>query len=705
LKHQFFAGSAALLLASCASAQTIQQVTVTASKTAEREQSTTTSIVIGREDILRQGDSTLADVLKRQPGITIDGTPGRPAGIRMRGLGNGYASILLNGLPAPAGFSLESISPELIERIEIMRAATAEFSNQAIAGSINVVLRKSIAKTQTELKAGTSFIDGRPSPTLVAQRSGRSGALAYTMAATLKRNDNQIVSTAVEEGSAPELLRYSDINDKQVEDSVELAPRFSWQPNERQSLVSQTFLRWRRINNRKLEHETTVRGDSTDFPNGLHRYQTRPLNLYSDLSWTRKLAEGAQLSTKLAGSYTTRDANFVFLGANAANQPTGVHQVASGPTESDITLNGSYRRSLGAAHALAVGWEAGKKQRSEYRREQQFDAAGRMTMLPTDEHYDAQVQRTALFVQDEWEIGPRASLYLGLRREDLHTTGAGNAHVPVDVDSGVWSPIVQALFKRGAAMAGGPRDQFRLAVTRTYKAPPIALLMPRRYTVDNNNSPTNPDQQGNPNLRPELALGVDAAWERYFGKDNLVSVGTYVKRIRDVTIDRIYQQGDVWIVTPDNNGNALVRGIELEAKLNWPGLGMRANITRNWSRVENVPGPDNRLDGQVPLSANLGLDYKPVGAAASAGGSFTYRSVGRARMSSTLSSYGSARRELDLYAAWQLNAKARLRVSASNIGHPGYVGQSVFADERQFLSRTSTSRTFTAWRMMWEQTL
>jgi outer membrane receptor protein involved in Fe transport len=705
LKHQFFAGGTALLLASCASAQTMQQVTVTASKTIEREQSTTTSIVIGREEILRQGDSTLADVLKRQPGITIDGTPGRPAAIRMRGLGNGYASILLDGLPAPAGFALESISPDLIERIEIMRAATAEFSNQAIAGAINVVLRKSIAKTQTELKAGTSLIDGHVAPTLVAQRSGRSGALAYTVAATVKRTDNQLASTAVEEGIAPELLRYSDLNDRQIEDSIELAPRLSWQPDERETLVSQTFLRWRRINNRKLEHETTVRGDSTGFPNGLHRYRTAPLNLYSDLSWTRKLAAGAQLTTKLAGSHTTRDADFVFLGSNAAYEPTGVHQVASGPTESDVTLNGSYRRPLGAAHALAFGWEAGRKKRSEYRREQQFDGAGKSTMLPTDEHYDAQVQRTALFVQDEWEIGPRASLYLGLRREDLHTTGAGNAHVPVDVNSGVWSPIVQALFKRAATQAGGPRDQFRLALTRTYKAPAIALLMPRRYTVDNNNSATNPDQQGNPNLRPELAFGMDVAWERYFGKDNLVSVGTYIKRIGDVTVDRIYRQGGVWIITPDNNGDATVRGIELETKLNWPGIGVRANITRNWSRVDNVPRPDNRLDGQVPLSANLGLDYKPVATALSAGGTFSYRSGGPARESSTLSSYSSARRELDLYAAWQPSARARVRVSASNIGHPGYVEQSGFADERQFLSRTSSSRTFTAWRLVWEQTL
>jgi outer membrane receptor for ferrienterochelin and colicin len=101
--------STALLLVVHAGAfsqtQPMQQVTVSASALAQRAQSTTTAIVVTRDEIVRQGDATLTDVLKRQPGITIDGAPGKPA-IRMRGLGAGYVAILLNGLPAPGGFSL-----------------------------------------------------------------------------------------------------------------------------------------------------------------------------------------------------------------------------------------------------------------------------------------------------------------------------------------------------------------------------------------------------------------------------------------------------------------------------------------------------------------------------------------------------------------------------------------------------------------------
>ena len=66
-------------------------------------------------------------MLKRQPGISVvNGIGGRGGEIRMRGLGKGYTQILLNGDPAPDGFSLDGLAPELVERIEIQRAATAD---------------------------------------------------------------------------------------------------------------------------------------------------------------------------------------------------------------------------------------------------------------------------------------------------------------------------------------------------------------------------------------------------------------------------------------------------------------------------------------------------------------------------------------------------------------------------------------------------
>src|SRR5829696_3977566 len=41
----------------------------------ERRNSTAAKIIVGREEIDRFGDSTLGDVLKRLPGVTIQGRP------------------------------------------------------------------------------------------------------------------------------------------------------------------------------------------------------------------------------------------------------------------------------------------------------------------------------------------------------------------------------------------------------------------------------------------------------------------------------------------------------------------------------------------------------------------------------------------------------------------------------------------------------
>ncbi|SFB99299.1 TonB-dependent receptor plug domain-containing protein [Massilia yuzhufengensis] len=684
----------------------VQQVVVSAAANG-RERSITTAIVVGRDEILRQGDATLAEVLKRQPGVTIDATPGKPAAIRMRGMGGGYVAILLNGLPAPGDFSLESISPDLVERIEIQRAATAETSSQAMAGTINVILRRAGAAkgaAASDIKLGSAFARGRVAPQLVAQHSGREGALAYSLTATLRRHENPIAALTTEEGLEPALLRRTAWTDHQVEDLLELAPRLSWQATSADSITSQSYLRKRRIDNLKRERERTDIGPPTAFPHAVHTYQTAPLNAYADLAWTRKLDAGARLAARLSGFYTTRDADFDYRGLDPADRLLELHRVASGPTEREWTFSGSWRRPWRNNHALAAGWEFGRKGRHEYRRERQTDAGGAL-LRASDEHYRATVARSALFIQDEWDIDAAWSAYVGLRREDLHTTGQGNAAAPVDVDAGAWSPIFQALFKPQRLDGDtGPRDQFRLAASRTYKAPNIIQLMPRRYTVDNNNNATNPDQQGNPALRPELAFGIDLAWERYTGKDGMVSVSAFHKRIHDITLVRLDQRDGAWTAIPDNQGSATVYGIELEGRTTRGPFAARMHLARNWSRIDSVPGPDNRIEGQAAWSGSIGLDVASPARRIELGGSFTYRGALAHRSSAVLSSDSGPGRQLDLYALWKRDAQSRLRLSVADLLHQDVRERLLYAC-RNPLARTTLYSRRPVWRLMWEQSL
>src|SRR5450830_2016270 len=136
---------------------TVPSVTVNADKLQQRRNDTVASIVVGYEELNQQGDRSLSDALKRLPGISIGGPQGGQSGqIQLRGLGQGYTLIMLNGVPVPAGFSLDTLDPELVERVEIMRATTAEFSAQAIAGSINIILKKVSRKPERTFKLGAS---------------------------------------------------------------------------------------------------------------------------------------------------------------------------------------------------------------------------------------------------------------------------------------------------------------------------------------------------------------------------------------------------------------------------------------------------------------------------------------------------------------------------------------------------------------------
>jgi hypothetical protein len=92
-------------------------------------------------------------------------------------------------------------------------------------------------------------------------------------------------------------------------------------------------------------------------------------------------------------------------------------------------------------------------------------------------------------------------------------------------------------------------------------------------------------------------------------------------------------------------------------------LDLRASVARNWSRVDAVPGPYNRLNQQLPLTATLGLDYKSADAKVSAGGSFIFKRGGVMRINTQQSSFITAKRDLDVYLLYKFTPKHALRLS------------------------------------------
>jgi outer membrane receptor for ferrienterochelin and colicins len=686
----------------------IQKVEVKAAKQYdERRHDTASKIVVTQEDIVRYGDASIGDVLKRLPGVTIGGVQGRGGDIRMRGLGAGYTQVLLNGEPSPPGFSLDSISPDIIERIEVIRAGTAELSTQAIAGAINIVLKKAIQTAQRELKLGGQEENGKYGGNLSLQLADKLGRMSYSLSGNLNQGQYQRSAYNDEldlnaKGNTL-LSRHTDEQNSGTFRGAGFAPRLNWNLENGDTITSQSFLNGHWFSGNSAEQTQTAQGALPWYVSNTTQIHSQAVMLRSNLNWIHKLADSAKLDLKLGVNYNQRSSDVGFQGYDLGGVQVLERKVNAGSSDQGMTMNGKYTAPFVEHHALAAGWDGAYSKRSENRDQHDITYNG-VKPLNLDEDFDAEVARLALFVQDEWNVSKNWSVYAGLRWEGLDTRSEGNSFAQVRNKSSVWSPILQTLWK----LPDSKNDQVRLGLTRTYKAPETNRLIPRRF-ISNNNSATNPDSMGNPNLKPELAWGLDAAFEHYLTDGGMLSVSVFLRRIDDITRNDLLNIDGRWVKLPVNDGLATTRGIEMEAKFPLrslmdaaPAIDFRANLSFNWSTLDSVPGPNNRLDSQTPVSANLGIDYKLDKLPLTLGGNLSFQNGGPVRISEVQSSYTVPKRVADFYGLWKFDPKTSLRVSIANALHQDNISANIYADASGSQTLRSTTPTTVAVRAMLE---
>jgi outer membrane receptor for ferrienterochelin and colicins len=694
--------------------QAVQQVEIKGQAAAydPRRDDTATKIVVSQEELLRNGDTTLGDALKRLPGITIGGVQGRGGEIRMRGLGSGYTQILLNGEPSPPGFSLDQVAPEMVERIEIMRAATAEYSAQAITGAINIVLKRQVHQAQRELKVGVQSDNGAAGVLSTFQLADKKGALSYAMGGNLIYGRQDRPSTRITRGTGADgslaLLRDADEQNKGRLAGFGLSPRVNWTLAPGEVLTSQTFVNVSDARGDAHERVQTLLGAAPPYVATDTDATTRFQIARTDLSWTRRVGEAGKLDAKFGINYAHRSSDTPQLQYYPGKVLALDRDIDAASTDKGVTGSGKYALPLGAGHAFALGWDGAYSLRDESRNEVDTSAVNAPLMNSADV-FEAKVARIALFAQDEWNVTRQWSVYLGLRWEGIDTRSEGrgqtNPYAPIDNRSSVWSPLFQTLYK----IPGSKNDQLRGAITRTYKAPNTSSLIPRRF-IATNNSPTTPDSQGNPNLKPELAWGLDLGYEHYLDGGGMLGVSGFARRIQDVTRSRVGLVDGRWVSMPVNEGNAKTHGIELEAKFplrsvvkGAPAVDVRANLTRTWSTLDQVPGPDNRLDQQTPVSGTLGFDWKLDKLPVTFGAAYSFQDGGPVRISVNQYAYAGVKRTLDLYGVWRFSPKLGVRAMLSNALHQDNVTASSYVNgDASTLSDTTITPTAAVVRAMLE---
>lgn len=637
-----------------------------------RRDDTAAKIVVGKEELLKHGDTTLTDALKRLPGVTIGtGAPGKSGAISLRGLGNGYTQILVNGQKAPTGFDIESLSPDMIERVEIIRSASADLRAEAIAGTINIILAKIARNDSRELKLGLGSSNGTWTPTLNWQQSRRDDYRSYTLNTSLSRREFLVEETGTETGfnadGIQNLHRTTGLRAEGFRDVLSIAPSLNLMLENGDSFAVQGYfdashynkhvdIDWDTLQGPRLRHVRYSQFTGVDV-----------VQLRGDATWTHEFETAGKFTTKLSLGGNRERSRFREQGHSIDGQQNLDDHTNGRLRVHGVNSTGKYSLPPLGNHGLELGWEGSIDRRRESRVQHLRPIGGEPGFF-SDLSFNAQVRRLAFYGQDDWKIMPQWSMYLGLRWERIETLSDGSGFDSIHHRASVLSPMLQSLWR----LPGTKNDQLRLSMSRTYRSPTLASLIPRPYT-STNNRPLNPDQQGNPNLRPELATGLDLAYEKYWVDDAQVSLGGYVRRIEGVIRDETRLIDGRWVASPFNGGDATAWGLEMDTKFalkhliaQAPGVDIRFNLTRNWSKVDDVPGPDNRLDEQPKLSSNLSADYK-LSPTWTMGTSYTYRSGESVRTTHSQTSSQSARRELDVYSLWTLAAKTKLRVSAGNL--------------------------------------
>ncbi|MCQ4271339.1 TonB-dependent receptor [Pseudomonas kuykendallii] len=128
----------------------LDELLVTANRSVEaRSQSSAASTVFTRADIERLQARSVAEILQYVPGVNIvsTGGAGSQTGIFMRGTSTAQTLVLVDGqriASASSGTaSIEFLSPDQIERIEVVRGSrSALYGSDAIGGVIQIFTRR-----------------------------------------------------------------------------------------------------------------------------------------------------------------------------------------------------------------------------------------------------------------------------------------------------------------------------------------------------------------------------------------------------------------------------------------------------------------------------------------------------------------------------------------------------------------------------------
>lgn len=580
-------------------------------------------MIIGRKRIVESGVRTVEEILRREPAITVSGN-GKIGLLNMPG----YTQVLVDGQQPTAAQAPDRLDLAHVEKIEIIKSSVAEYGPFGIAGTINVVTRKTVRKTSTQLSTGAGSTGGMASvnASLSHNQSTVGSPLRFSAQLSLDQSttptESRVRQTLTLTGQHEQDQWHANLRGKARYRTLMATTNATWQrgPDETISLSPEAF----KASGPTSQLESRRWADGTS--SHADQVSDSALEMFSlPFKWVFKPDKSSQFE--------------LFLRSHLARMETAIERADTGSAQQRMVRN-STQRSEGHTNSLELVYKVkldgghGLKAGASVRRsKQEIDYAYRLNdladtalaALGTGRH--ALNNHLRLYAQDEWRLSESWAVNAGVSAQDTKFDVTESIYRD-RASFRLWSPSVHVSKKIGA----DDKRQFRFSLARSFKAPDadaftvrpeINPLAPCTASgVCGPNTIATADTSGNPALKAERSLGLNLSYEHGIGDDSQITVEVFARHIAgkigaDITLDNVsWSTSPRYVSRLTNLGDASSSGVNLEWELavrevvkSAPKIRLRGSVGMARSRVSNLPGPDNRLDRQTPWTAKLGVNY------------------------------------------------------------------------------------------------
>lgn len=683
-----------------------QQVQVTgAAAQARRDEVRGQQVVTGAE-LARHGDTRLADALRRVPGLSVTGS-GADLALRLDGMSAEQTLVLVNGERMPPGQVLEALGLASVERIEIVRGANAQWSGRGLAGTVNIVTTRAPRQRQRELASTLGSHFGRPTGQAELSLGDQADALAWRLG-VMARAERERYPVDARLGFADATGRVTSGYRVQTleanrDQTVSLSPQLQWDRGAAGQWLAEATLSAARLSGAGDDWRTELTGSPPRLVDDrlAYTHDRRFARLRLNGRWP--LADRTRGSATVSFSHGRRVQFSVLTGQDLSGTQVRDSTVDSVRTDQLLSARADLEHHLSAQHQLSAGVQLEGNRRQEDRVQRERIPSWEPDLV--DERYDASAHSLALYLQDDWLPSKTTTVSLGARVEQLHTRSTGNVFEGIARRHRLASPTLSLLWRPA------PADQWKLSFSRAYRLPEPRDLMPRRWTRPETSSLV-PNFAGNPDLQPESAWTLTAAWDRRIAPahddqpDSTLGLSGVLKRVDDLILTELTLLDGQYTLRPSNLGRAWVASLQLRGStalaVPWGGrVQLQASAAARASRIAALPGPDNHLPDQAPWDAQLQASHQPPGSAWQLDAGWRWQAGHTAQAPSGRRLGQRSTAVLDLSATRAFGPQDRLRLSVSGLGK---------ADPWELIERrwsggldSYTARTEAAprWRAQW----